>query len=65
MPERKKRLIAKTRFIFIGITAGIVILALESLILKQDIFLNYALGLATAGIAFITLIIYKIVRPKK
>ena len=65
MPDRKTRLIAKTRFLFIGITAGVVILALESLILKQDIFLNYALGLAAVGIAFITLIIYKIVRSEK
>ena len=62
MSERKNRLLSQTNFIFIGMACGVVLLSAESLILRQNIFLNYALGLAAVGLILITIILWIITK---
>lgn len=62
MTDKGKVLLKKARILCIVTTAGIIILSLESLITHQNLFMNYALGLATGGLILITLIIWRIVK---
>ena len=64
MKASKQELIRRVRTLTIGLLAGITLLSVESIISKDTIFQQFALGLAIFGLGFITFLMAEIVKSK-
>jgi len=64
MPQENQKLLKKARVLFISLTAGVVVLALEGLLTGVPLFSRFALGLGVSGLIVISLIIAGIVKNR-